>query len=97
MSSRPKVVEISYVIAKNGHVLGSLPVVRWRRRQEQRRHDRDARVAELLREAVRLVEEGLADRLRHFQMHDRRYSRRSASHSGSPAPPAIGRGVKHLT
>ena len=31
---------------------------RWRRRQEQRRHDRNARVAELLREALRLVEEG---------------------------------------
>jgi hypothetical protein len=41
--------------------------------------------------------EGLADLLRHFQMHDRRYSRRSASYAGSPAPPAIGRGVKHLT
>jgi hypothetical protein len=58
MSSRPKVVEISYVIAKNGHLLDRCRSERWRRRQEQRRHDRDARVAELLREAVRLVEEG---------------------------------------
>jgi len=32
-----------------------------------------------------------------FKMHDRKYSRRSASYAGSPAPPAIGRGVKHLT
>jgi hypothetical protein len=31
---------------------------RWRRRQEQRRHDRNARVAQLLREVVRLLEEG---------------------------------------
>jgi predicted nucleic acid-binding Zn ribbon protein len=31
---------------------------RWRRRQEQRRYDRNARVTALLREAVRLLEEG---------------------------------------
>jgi predicted nucleic acid-binding Zn ribbon protein len=31
---------------------------RWRRRQEQRQQDRDARVAALLREATRLLEEG---------------------------------------